>query len=242
MNQSFDLDSFYAILNRLEALPAQGLKLRDYGGSRKLPARGVYFFREPTERRSSNANSHRIIRVGTHAVSSKSKSTLWQRLRAHLGTQAGGGNHRGSIFRLHVGAALLARDSVNISTWGVGSTAPPALRNDETAKFLESTWEKKVSEFIGEMTVLWVSVPDEPSSTSIRAVIEKNAIALLSNRFNPIDAPKPDWLGLHSPRDEIRRSGLWNLNYVDQGYEPAFLELLRSAVEHTVKQCLSDVA
>jgi len=99
---------------------------------------------------------------------------------------------------------------------------------------MESAWEQKVSEYIGAMTVLWVDVPDEPSPESIRAVIERNAIALLSNRFAPLQPASVGWLGRQSPKDEIRRSGLWNLNYVDQGYDPRFLDLFESVVEKTL--------
>lgn len=234
MNPHADLNRFYAILERLETSHQQGLRLRAYGGAAGLPARGVYFFREPREQRSICSNSPRIVRVGTHAVSANSKSTLWQRLRAHLGTRNGGGNHRGSIFRLHVGAALLAREQVNIPTWGLGSSAPINLRESQAAQAMETAWEQKVSEYIGAMTVLWVNVPDEPSPRSIRAVIERNAIALLSNRFAPLEPASADWLGFYSPRDDIRRSGLWNLNYVDQGYDPSFLDLFESVVEQMV--------
>jgi hypothetical protein len=234
MNQLADLNRFYALLDRLETLPQQGLKLRAYGSASGLPPRGVYFFRELGEQRSSCSNSSRIVRVGTHAVSANSKSTLWQRLRAHLGTRAGAGNHRGSIFRLHIGAALLARSQVNIPTWGVGSKAPLAVRQSHATREVESSWEKKVSEYIGAMPVLWVDVPDEPSPSSIRALIERNTIALLSNRFSPLEPISANWLGLHSPKSDIRQSGLWNLNYVDQTYDPRFLNLLEAAVEHTI--------
>ncbi|PYI87213.1 MAG: hypothetical protein DME26_06790, partial [Verrucomicrobia bacterium] len=162
--------------------------------------------------------------------------TLWGRLRTHLGTRAGGGNHRGSIFRLHVGAALLARDRVCVPTWGVGSSAPPTLRVNLTAQAAEAACEQRVSEYIGAMTVLWVDVPDEPSTSSLRAFIERNAIALLSNRFAPIEPASTGWLGRHSPRDDIRRSNLWNLNHVDQAYDRLFLDALEEAVEWTSMQ------
>ena len=136
---------------------------------------------------------------------------------------------------LHVGAALLARDQVDIATWGLASSAPPALREDLAAQAIESAWEHKVSEYIGSMPVLWVDVPDEPSPDSVRAVIERNAIALLSNRFAPLEPASKSWLGLQSPKDEIRRSGLWNLNYVDKDYDPHFLDLLESVVEKTLR-------
>lgn len=234
MNPLADLNRFYKALGKLDASHQQGLPLRAYSGASRIPVRGVYFFREPGEQISICANFPRVVRVGTHAISANSKSTLWQRFRAHLGTRIGGGNHRGSIFRLHVGAALLARDQVDIPTWGLGSSAPSALRESQAAQAMESAWEQKVSEYIGAMTVLWVDVPDEPSPESIRAVIERNAIALLSNRFAPLQPASVTWLGRQSPKDEIRRSGLWNLNYVDQGYDPRFLDLFESVVEKTL--------
>jgi hypothetical protein len=229
-----DQNHFYEILEKLKKSPRQGLSLDHPGGASRFAARGVYFFCEADEQRSSCFSSSRIVRVGTHAISAKSKSTLWQRLRAHLGTRLGQGNHRGSIFRLHVGAALLARDQVNIPTWGIGSSAPQALREDQAAQSMESLYEQKVSKYISSMKVLWINVPDEPGPKSLRAAIEQNAIALLSNRFSPVEPASANWLGLQSPRDDIRRSGLWNINYVNQDYDPRFLELLDAAVERTL--------
>lgn len=85
------------------------------------------------------------------------------------------------------------------------------------------------------MTVLWINVPDEPGSNSMRAWIEQNAIALLSNQCAPLEAATADWLGHYSPRLEIRQSCLWNLNYVRQPYDPRFLDDLETAVEATAK-------
>jgi hypothetical protein len=85
------------------------------------------------------------------------------------------------------------------------------------------------------MTVLWVDVPDEPGPGSMRATIERNAIALLSNLLNPFERANTGWLGHYSPREEIRRSSLWNLDYIDQKYDPRFLDDLEAAVERTVR-------
>lgn len=228
------LDRFYRLLAELEKSREQGACLRDYTGRTPLPKRGVYFFREVGQYRTAYPNQLRIVRVGTHAVSANSKSTLWNRLRTHLGTRRGGGNHRGSIFRLHVGAALLARDGLPLPTWGVGSTAPDEIRNNPAAKAAEAECERRVSAYIGAMSVLWINVPDEPGPTSMRARIEQNAIALLSNQCKPLEAAATDWLGHYSPRLEIRQSSLWNLNYVRQPYDPRFLNDLEIAVESTV--------
>lgn len=223
------LERFYAQLSRLRDAPGQGRPLREL--PRQVPERGVYFFLEPGEWRLASRSVPRVVRVGTHAVSAGSRSTLRGRLKQHLGTRSGGGNHRGSIFRLHVGTALLNRDGSPLASWGRGSTLPSEVRADAVARAWEEAHERRVSAFIGEMPVYWVAISDEPGPLSDRAVIEKNAVALLSNRCVPTDRASNAWLGQHSPRQEIRGSGLWNLNYVNAVCEPQFLEKLRSYID-----------
>lgn len=231
-----DLDRFYSLLSRLESFAGQGLRLDAYSQKAAFPLRGVYFFRETGEYRSSKPSVARIVRVGTHAVSVGSKSTLWGRLKAHRGTRVGGGNHRGSIFRLHIGAALLVRDQVSLPTWGIGSSAPPAVRESATIRAAEAAWEQKVSEYLGAMTILWVDVLDEAGPHSNRTFIERNAIALLSNHLAPTEPPSRGWLGHHSPRYDIRQSSLWNLKHVDETYDPRFLDDLEAAIEQMGQQ------
>jgi len=208
----------------LAAQPLQAQELREHTGGSSWPSRGVYFFMESGEFRSRAPQSPRIVRVGTHAVSSGATSTLWGRLRAHRGGMDGRGNHRGSIFRLHVGAALLESEGNQLATWGIKTSAPGNIRT------VEAVHEKRVSAYIGRMSVVWVQVPDAPGPGSARSLIEKNAIALLSNRRDPVDPPSASWLGRSSPREEIARSGLWNLNYVDVRYDPGFLDVLERHV------------
>ena len=194
-----DLDRFYAILGDIETLPGQGRALLEYNGRSRLPARGVYFFREPGEFRGSASSAPRVVRVGTHAVSANSKATLWQRLRTHRGTHAGGGNHRGSIFRLHVGAALLARDDASLPSWGVGTSRSAALRESPSALQAEALLERRVSAHIGAMSVLWVDVPDEPGPSSDRAFIERNAIATAVQPLDPGRAGRRGLVGEAQP-------------------------------------------
>ena len=222
-----DLNRFYQLLTALEARSGQGGSLAEYTGRSGWPSRGVYFFREPGEHRGTASRAPRVVRVGTHAVSAGSRSRLWGRLRTHRGGRGGGGNHRGSVFRRHVGAALLVRDREEIGelpTWGEKSSAPRHVRASEAAH------EARVSAYLGRMSVLWVEVPDEPGPESHRAYIERNAIALLSNQLRPIDQPSETWLGLHSPYSVIRQSGLWNVNHVEQRYEPEFLDVMAGCI------------
>lgn len=233
LNSPVDLDRFYSLLTTLAAGSGQGVRLAD-ADRRSFPGRGVYFFRELSERRSETNPDLRIVRVGTHAVSGGSRSTLWGRLSQHRGTKAGSGNHRGSIFRRHVGAALLARESATIRTWGCGSSAPSELRADPALLALEMECERRVSGFIGAMSILWVDVPDDAGPSSQRAALERNAIALLSGRMTPTDRSGDDWLGRYSVSEDIRNSGLWNVNYVREGYDPRFLDELERAVARTL--------
>lgn len=221
-----DLDRFYALLARLRAVPGQGRPLREYTGHDPRPARGVYFF-EPGECRRDAPETPRVVRAGTHAVSAGSRSTLWGRLRAHRGTATGNGNHRGSIFRRHVGAALLARDGAALPSWGIGSHASKAFRQ------AEAEHERRVSAYIGAMPVVYVDVPDAAGPASMRAFLEQHAIALLSRNGDPVDPPSPAWVGRYSPPAEIRDSGLWNVNYVRFVYDPAFADAFEAAVDRT---------
>jgi hypothetical protein len=58
-------------------------------------------------------------------------------------------------------------------------------------------------------------------------VIERGAIGLLSRLVNPLsDPPSPGWLGHHAFAPQIRASGLWNVNHVNERYDPVFLDVL----------------
>lgn len=79
-----------------------------------------------------------------------------------------------------------------------------------------------------------MDVDDEPDPRSDRAYIERNAIALASNYDRePVDPRADGWLGTDSPSEKIRGSGLWNVDHVDESYDPAFLDRLSEAVADT---------
>lgn len=232
MSRLSDLVMFYEMLEALEQRCGGKRLLRDCDGRQNWPQRGVYFFFERGEKRTQTGAGARVVRVGTHALKDGSRTTLWNRLSQHQGVRrTGGGNHRGSIFRLLVGQALIARDGLDVPTWGVGGDAGKAAArlglDREQVKTLEQPIEKVVSETLGAMELLWIPIEDAPGPGSLRGYIERNAIALLSNyRGNAIDPPSSDWLGRFSNREKVRQSGLWNSNHVDEDYEPAFLKAL----------------
>ncbi len=225
-------DRFNDLLRRLHGGVHQGLALSNLIQAGRLADRGVYFFMDVQD--PLDASTWRVCRIGTHAVSTGSKSTLRARLKTHLGSRNGNGNHRGSIFRLHVGNALLRRAGTGLSTWGVGSVAPSALRESDSLRLAELLHEHRVSDYIGGLHVLWVAVPDDPSPESERSTIERNAIAMLSRQARLAAFAPENWLGHESHRAEIRSSFLWNINYVNDDYDPGFLDVLERAVERTL--------
>ena len=232
-----DTIRFYRLLERLEARAGGTRRLGECNGRMDWPRRGLYFFFEAGETRSGSGEGPRVVRIGTHALTAGSRSTLWGRLSQHRGAEGGGGNHRGSIFRLLVGVAL-ARQGVTALpvSWGVGADAGTAARRLDIdrgdVRTGESAMELRVSRFVGEMPFLWLDVDDEPGPSSERGLIERNVIALLSSAREP--APDPAsaaWLGRFSDRDRVGRSGLWNNRHVDERYSASFLDVMQRRVE-----------
>jgi len=82
-----DLDRFYDLLHDLEQRVGGTRKLKNCTGYMNWPDRGVYFFFEPVETRLSD--QMRVTRVGTHAVSEGSSTSVRDRLKQHYGTAAG---------------------------------------------------------------------------------------------------------------------------------------------------------
>lgn len=214
------LARFYSIIDRLESAIGGERTLSDCTGRMDWPRRGVYFFREEGESCSDTGSGPRIVRVGTHALKLGSGTKLWTRLSQHRGQlTTGGGNHRGSIFRLIVGVAIARKYGYDFPTWGDGSTAKAEVRKKELAL------EREVSAFIGKMPFLYLPIEDDAGPESLRGYVERNAIALLSNYGkSPLDAPSKEWLGHYSDRERVRTSGLWNQNHVDETCVPEFLD------------------
>jgi hypothetical protein len=215
-----DPELFYQILHKLAERMGGTLALRDCR-SDNCPRQGVYFFFEGGEVRGDG--SDRVVRVGTHALTATAQATLRGRLRQHLGHRSGrnpgGGNHRASVFRRHVGAALIQRDTYPrqlLDSW-LDRHGP-----HEGWASAEMEIEMAVSRHIGAMPVLWLRV-DEPDG---RGYVERNSIALTSRLAAGLDPPSPGWLGHYAARIEVTESGLWNVEHVRQPYDPGFLTKL----------------
>ena len=125
----------------------------------------------------------------------------------------------------------MERNGFDCPTWdNRRNTVPHDVRESE------KTLERATSKVIGDMSLLWIAVEDEPGPDSLRGYIEKNAIALLSNYGKQaIDPPSRSWLGRHCNRERVRTAGLWNSNHVAERYDPAFLDTFATLVKQMEK-------
>ena len=220
-----DTSRFYELLDELEHQVDQPRILRDCTANSGWPAYGVYFFFEDGESRTAG-QCPRVVRVGT-----TTRRTLWNRLAKHRGRQASeactfalaaGPRRAHSVFRRHLGTAIITRYHPG---W-----PPEVLDNWYHYRYqpLEEQIEREVSQYVGVMPFLWLDVPDSKG----RHVIEAGAIGLLSMRTEDADPPSDDWLGRYAYRKEIRNSGLWNVQLINEPYDPGFLDLMATRV-HT---------
>lgn len=209
-----DLDRLYGWLASERAL-GRTFQFAELSKS-PLPKRGVYVFLDPAEPNFSGS-APRVVRIGTHGVSAGSKASLRGRLRSHLGGTNEIGNHRGSIFRLHIGRAMLETGPghASLATWGEGQDATREVKAAERAH------EIAVTRYLQRLEVAILEIDDEPSKDSMRAIAEMQLIALFSDTMRPVDLPAAGWLGSKSPVPSVRQSGLWNVRGVGGKYDPA---------------------
>lgn len=238
-----DTARFYALLAQIEKKVGGRRCLAECDDGMDWPERGVYFFFEPGERRSRSGEGDRVTRVGTHTGLTTS---LWNRLSQHCDPFSTGPEcHRISVFRGLVGRALTYRGDCELPrTWrwanddrrtkrGRTTEVAPRFRmTTEQVEASEADLERRVSDYIGRMPLLWLRVPDAGKPGSMRRRrIERQAIALLSGYARrALDPPSAHWLGNHSDRKKNRESGLWNSKHVDEPYDPAFLDEMEDLI------------
>jgi len=173
----------------LEALPKYSEPLTD------LPRNGIYCFYEDSEV-CSHTGRPRIVRVGIHGE----RATLRKRLKQHYEL-----NREGSVFRKHLGTALLKKKGhtdEEITEWRKGR------RSQRWSDFKDT--EDEIKQLLQSKFFFRVISVD---SVDEREVLEEKLIASLA--ACPQCEPSEDWLGRFAWNEKVRRSGLWNSDHVD---------------------------
>lgn len=167
--------------------------------SAALPTDGIYLFFERGEIVDGSGSAMgRIVRVGTHRVDGR----FQKRIRQHYGnTRSLGGNKNGSVFRKHVGGALLSRP-------GPGDPRLAEWIRQGGSSFREV--EAAVSRTLRDgFSFCAIPVP----TAGERLALESGLIALLAQY--PLARPSTDWLGSYAVDPIIRTTGLWNTQHVN---------------------------
>jgi hypothetical protein len=164
-----------------------------------LPLNGIYVLFETGEEAHSGG---RIVRVGTHTGDDQLPSRLVQ----HFVQE----NKDRSIFRKNIGRALLNRSGdAYLAEWELDCTSRAARERHEVERDAakRQTVERQVTEYLQRHFTFALFRVDEKAD---RLRLESRIISTLSHCDEC--QPSPRWLGLSSPKERIRQSGLWLVN------------------------------
>jgi len=164
-----------------------------------IPLNGIYVLFEKGE---TGHGGDRIVRIGTHT----GEGQLQSRLKQHFVTP----NKDRSIFRKNIGRALLNRNhDPFLRQWEFDLTTREAKR--ELGPLVDfrkqEEMEHQVSAYIHERFEFVVFAEPEKAA---RLALEAQLISTVS-QCNDC-GPSTEWLGLSSPKEKIRNSGLWQVN------------------------------
>ena len=187
------------ICKTLHEILHTGKRFNFFDNYKLIPSNGIYILFEKGEQAHGG---DRIVRIGTHKANNK----LRNRLSHHFKKK----NKDQSIFRKNIGRCLLyKRHSSYLSTWNLDMTP---RENKEKYSYLvdtqlENAIEEEISEYLRDnFTFVILEVPDVED----RLLYESRLISTVS--FCSECTPSPNWLGLSSPNEKIRNSGLWQTN------------------------------
>jgi len=166
---------------------------------RTLPLNGIYLLFEKGE---TAHGTSRIVRVGTHTGNDQLRSRLQQHFLVE--------NKDRSIFRKNIGRALLNKEqNPFLSDWELDLTSKQAKvkYSGRVDTNRQKAIERRVSDYIQSSFSFAVLRIDDKQQ---RLRLESRLISTLS--LCEKCQPSKVWLGLFSPKEKIRDSGLWLVN------------------------------
>jgi len=161
---------------------------------------GLYFFYQDGEI-SKHGPEGRIVRIGNHP---RSDDGLRRRLAHHYS-----GDKNASVFRKFIGGALLRKTDPHhpclLPRPGEGHWEKQDLHPCEKCKVIESEISALLRHDFRFRCI-------EINNRTDRNMLEKKLVATIS--LCTVCKPSNDWLGLYTYSENVRKSGLWNSDYV----------------------------
>ncbi|HLE08022.1 MAG TPA: hypothetical protein VI914_00140 [Thermodesulfobacteriota bacterium] len=164
-----------------------------------IPKNGIYIIFEKGE---TYDGLDRIVRIGTHTGNNQLRSRLYQHFTKE--------NKDRSIFRKNIGRCFLNKESnPYLKVWNLDLTTKERRKKNASLinEAFQSQIEKKISRYIqGNLSFAVIEVDNKEE----RLYLESRIVSTISlcGRCKPSFT----WLGLYSPKDRIRESGLWQVN------------------------------
>ena len=165
----------------------------------EIPENGIYILFEKGEFAHS---TNRIVRIGTHTGQNQLRSRLFQHFLKE--------NKDRSIFRKNIGRALLNKDKDPfLEKWELDLTTRNAKdKYSDSVDFeKQKEIEKRVTKHIQDNFSFVVFQIDDKDK---RLYFESKLISTVSLCVEC--KPSKNWLGNFSPKEKIRKSGLWLVN------------------------------
>lgn len=166
-----------------------------------IPHNGIYVLFEKGE---SGHGADRIVRIGSHT----GENQLRSRLQQHFINE----NKDRSIFRKNIGRAILSRANdpfLDQWEWDLTSRKNKKKYSAHLDFARKEQVEKQVSDYIQKC---FSFVVFEVSDKERRLNLESRLISTVS--LCSSCRPSDTWLGIHSPKNKIRESGLWLVNHL----------------------------
>ena len=164
-----------------------------------VPENGIYILFEKGEFAHA---TERIVRIGTHTGQNQLRSRLFQHFLKE--------NKDRSIFRKNIGRAFLnKKEDPFLKEWDLDLTTRKAKSqySDSVDFEKQKEIEKNVTKYIQDNFSIFVFQIDKKDE---RLELESKIISTIS-ACQECKASK-NWLGNYSPKEKIKKSGLWLVN------------------------------
>lgn len=163
-----------------------------------IPDNGIYLLFEEGE---TAHGGDRIVRIGTHT----GKNQIRARLKQHFIQE----NKDRSIFRKNIGRCFLnIKPDPYLKIWNMDFTTSAMKKKAYLIdRDYQQQIERRISKYIqNKFTFAVLSISNKRERIGLESKIV-STVSLCEECF-----PSSKWLGLSSPKDKIRESGLWQVN------------------------------
>ncbi len=183
-----------------------------------LPSNAIYFFYENGERWGHQGPKPRVVRVGTHR-DGNFRSRIAEHFLFNEGkmafTEDQPAPHDRSIFRKHIGAALLKKvDDPYFAVWKIDFI--PRKTRDSKRHLRDISKEKAIEKEVTQIlrqnfSFRFIDIAEQKQRMGNQG-LERALIGTLARC--PQCGPSDGWLGRYSPDVRIRESGLWLIQFL----------------------------